>query len=77
MKSSGEILRQLRQLKGIKQDSVARALGISQPAYCKIEKCEKIDQLKFNSIATIMGYSDSEIQDLVSFFLEISPKHRF
>ncbi|MGN6163905.1 MAG: helix-turn-helix domain-containing protein [Flavisolibacter sp.] len=43
---SGETLRQLRTLKGVKQKTVAKALGISQPAYCKLEHSEQVNDEK-------------------------------
>lgn len=35
--TSGETLRFLRLLKGVKQETIAKKLGISQPAYSKLE----------------------------------------
>ncbi len=39
---NGNALRQLRILKGMKQETMAEKLGISQPAYCKREKVKSI-----------------------------------
>jgi transcriptional regulator with XRE-family HTH domain len=36
--NSGETLRLIRTLKGIKQNTIAKKIGISQPAYCKLEQ---------------------------------------
>ena len=45
-KLSGENLRLLRLTKGAKQCSIAKKLGISQPAYSKYEKRDCLDEEK-------------------------------
>lgn len=54
---SGETLRQLRTLKGVKQKTVAKALGISQPAYCKLEHSEQVNDEKLVQVLSVLGYT--------------------
>ena len=68
---TGETLRLLRMLKGLKQSTLAHQLGISQPAYSKIEKCNRINEVRWNNILTILNCTDSELENLKSI---ISPK---
>ena len=58
---TGKTLRLLRTLKGIKQASLARKLGISQQAYSKIEKC---NHLGTERLQTILIAMDCTMQDL-------------
>lgn len=62
---SGNTLRQLRQLKGIKQETVAKGLDISQPAYSAIEQSEYVDVEKFEQILSILGYTASEFKEII------------
>lgn len=59
---SGEILRRLRLIKGIKQKVVAQMLGISQQAYSKVEKQLKVDSERFKTIVLALGSSPKEIE---------------
>ncbi len=59
---TGGNLRKIRELKGIKQESVAKQLGITTNGYGKIERGESainIDRLE--QIATILGISALDI----------------
>lgn len=40
----GELLKLLRNLKGIKQNEAARKLGVRQQAVSKLEKCKSISK---------------------------------
>ena len=59
---TGGNLRKIRELKGIKQESVAKQLGITTNGYGKIERGESainIDRLE--QIATILGITAMDI----------------
>ncbi|HMJ48551.1 MAG TPA: helix-turn-helix transcriptional regulator [Ferruginibacter sp.] len=58
----GELLKLLRNLKGIKQNDAARKLGVKQQAISKLEKCKKINTLKFDKIITTFNFSKEEIE---------------
>lgn len=62
---SGETLRILRQLKGMKQEVVAQKLGISQPAYCKLEKSDCINNGKLLQIINVLDYSQDEFEKII------------
>ena len=58
----GDNLRKIREIKGIKQDAVAKQLGITTNGYGKIERGESainIDRLE--QIATILGITAMDI----------------
>jgi transcriptional regulator with XRE-family HTH domain len=58
----GDNLRKIREIKGIKQDAVAKQLGITTNGYGKIERGESainIDRLE--QIATILGITAIDI----------------
>jgi len=48
--TTGEIIRRLRLLKGIKQTDAATRLGMSQQAYSKIETYPSIAEIKARKI---------------------------
>jgi transcriptional regulator with XRE-family HTH domain len=62
---SGETLRVLRQIKGIKQQTIAKDLGISQPAYSQIERSNYIDCQRFEQILSHMGYSSEDFKEFI------------
>ena len=62
---SGETLRQLRNLKGIKQKTLAKELGVSQPAYCKLEQSEKINGERLPQLMKVLGYTIEEWEDAI------------
>lgn len=65
---SGETVRILRQIKGIKQETIAKELGISQPAYCRIENSNYVDCQKFEKILSILGYSKTEFKEIITHY---------
>lgn len=65
----GETLRVLRQIKGIKQQVIARELGISQPAYSQMERSSYIDCKKFEEIISILGFSTKDLKKLSENYL--------
>lgn len=58
----GELLRLLRNLKGIKQGDAASKLGVKQQAISKLEHCKKISAKKFDKIITAFDFSEEDIQ---------------
>jgi transcriptional regulator with XRE-family HTH domain len=58
---SGKFIRQVRQLKGLKQETVARRLGITQQAYSKIENANQIEKNTEKKILSAMQISEAEI----------------
>lgn len=60
----GEIIRKLRNLKGVKQSTLARGLGISQPAYSKIEKSACVKNEKLKQILVILKCSEDDLSSL-------------
>ena len=61
---TGEELRFLRTLRGLKRKTMAKRFNISQPAYCKIEKAKSISGEKPVKILSIPGYSLQELETL-------------
>jgi transcriptional regulator with XRE-family HTH domain len=47
----------IRELKGIKQETLAAALGVTQQSISKIEKSETVDEKKLSQIADALGVS--------------------
>ncbi len=67
---SGETLKHLRLLKDLSQKGIANKLGISQPAYSKIEKKKNINDKQLKRILLIM-HCDSRDIDLVEKFAPV------
>ena len=61
---SGETLRLIRIMKGIKQETMAFSLGISQPAYCKIEKRICIEGKKLDRILDALHTTKEDLDYL-------------
>lgn len=59
---TGETLRLLRLIKGLKQKTMADNLNMSQPAYSKMEKRKKINGAIEESIKKILCCTESEIE---------------
>lgn len=57
MKHRGRKIARYRNFKGIKQDSLAKQLEISQTEMSRIESQETIDELLFSQIAEALGVS--------------------
>jgi transcriptional regulator with XRE-family HTH domain len=64
---SGENLKRLRLLKDFSQKGVARKLGISQPAYSKIEKRRKVNEAQLEKILTIMHCDRTDLENIQKF----------
>lgn len=67
MHYSGELLRKVRFLKNMKQTGAAKLLGISQPAYCKLERTKAITEEKWRSIMEQLGIEESEWRQVAGF----------
>jgi transcriptional regulator with XRE-family HTH domain len=58
---TGETLKHLRLLKDLSQKGIAKKLGISQPAYSKLEKRKKVSPERLEKIMDILKCSSEEI----------------
>ncbi len=59
---TGEIIRLVRIWKKLKQKTVANKLGISQPAYSKLEKCKHINQQRLDKLLNILNCSERDLE---------------
>ena len=62
---SGNILQKLRMLKGINQKTISEKMGISQPAYCKLEKCKYIKGETLSKILIALNCKREELDKLL------------
>ena len=67
---TGETLRFIRNIKGIKQETLARQLGISQPAYCKLEKKERISKDRWEFILSKLNFQEGELEIILKLHLK-------
>lgn len=51
---TGETLRLLRVFKGMKRETIAKKLGISQPAYSKLESSSSINGEKLEQLLDVL-----------------------
>ncbi len=58
----GENIRAIRQLKGVKQEVLAKKLGIAQQNVSKMEKKEKVSQKKLEEAAKVLGVTVETIK---------------
>ena len=70
----GRNIERIRELKGIKQETVAHELGITQQAISKIEQSEEVDEEKLDKIAKALGVNKDAIksysEDTLIFHIE-------
>ncbi|WP_437371091.1 helix-turn-helix domain-containing protein [Maribacter litoralis] len=59
----GRKIGRIRELRGMKQETLAEELGISQQAVSKIEQSETIENDKLEKIATVLGVSKEGIEN--------------
>jgi len=59
----GHKIERIRELKGIKQESLATAIGVTQQAISKIEQSETVDDEKLKKIADALGVSIEAIKN--------------
>lgn len=64
---SGENLKHLRLLKNFSQKGIARILGISQPAYSKMEKRKKVNDAQLEKILKIMHCDLEDLENIQKF----------
>jgi transcriptional regulator with XRE-family HTH domain len=60
----GEKIRKIREMKGLKQENIANALGMSVSAYGNLERGDT--QLTFEKLEQIAGVLEVPLQDIVS-----------
>jgi transcriptional regulator with XRE-family HTH domain len=65
---SGVCLKRLRAFREIKQETVAKRLGISQQAYSKLENCEHIAHDRLNEILRAMGSTIKDLEKIVRLY---------
>lgn len=59
----GRKISRIRELRGMKQEALATALGISQQAVSSIENSENIEDIKLQEIATALGVTPEAIKN--------------
>ena len=59
----GRKISRIRELRGMKQETLAEELGISQQAVSNIENSEKVDDLKLAEIAKALGVTKEAIEN--------------
>jgi transcriptional regulator with XRE-family HTH domain len=60
----GQLIRLLRQLKGVKQAVVAKKMGITQQALSKMENCKKVQYGKIEAIVNLLGFSEADVESV-------------
>lgn len=58
----GRKISKLRELKGIKQETMAAELGISQQAVSKIEQSAEVEDVALDKIAKVLGLTPEAIK---------------
>ena len=59
----GRKISKIRELRGMKQDTLAFELGISQQTISKIEQCAEVEDSTLNKIAVVLGVSPEAIRN--------------
>jgi transcriptional regulator with XRE-family HTH domain len=59
----GRKISKIRELRGMKQESLAAELGISQQAISKIEQSVDVEDVALNKIATALGITSEAIRN--------------
>lgn len=59
----GRKISRIRELRGMKQETLAEELGISQQAVSNIEQSETIDDVKLEEIAKVLGVTKEGIKN--------------
>ncbi|MFH7016705.1 helix-turn-helix domain-containing protein [Flavobacterium sp. FlaQc-47] len=62
-KHIGRNISRIRELRGMKQESLAIAIGVSQQSVSNIEGSENVDDEKLNAIAEVLGVSAEAIKN--------------
>lgn len=66
--NSGICIKRLRVFKEIKQETIAKKLGISQQAYSKLENCEQISNERIVEILAAMGYTVIDLERIINLY---------
>ncbi len=67
--TTGETIKKFRQLKGIKQQTIARKLKISQQAYAKVEQQENVKEERLQRILQSINCSWNDWEHFIKFYL--------
>jgi transcriptional regulator with XRE-family HTH domain len=59
----GRKIERIRELRGMKQDTLATALGITQQAVSKMEASENVDDERLQKVATALGVTPDAIRN--------------
>ncbi|MBD0725370.1 transcriptional regulator [Flavobacterium sp. L1I52] len=62
-KHIGRNISRIRELRGMKQEALAQAIGISQQSVSNIEGSETVDEDKLKAIAEVLGVSTEAIKN--------------
>lgn len=62
-KHIGRNISRIRELRGMKQEALANAIGLSQQSVSNIEGSETVDDEKLNAIAEVLGVSAEAIKN--------------
>jgi transcriptional regulator with XRE-family HTH domain len=62
-KHIGRNISRIRELRGMKQEALANAIGVSQQSVSNIEGSETIDEEKLKAIAEVLGVSAEAIKN--------------
>lgn len=62
-KHIGRNISRIRELRGMKQEALAIAIGVSQQSVSNIEGSENVDDEKLNAIAEVLGVSADAIKN--------------
>jgi transcriptional regulator with XRE-family HTH domain len=62
-KHIGRNISRIRELRGMKQEALAIAIGVSQQSVSNIEGSEIVDEEKLKAIAEVLGVSAEEIKN--------------
>lgn len=62
-KHIGRNISRIRELRGMKQEALATAIGVSQQSVSNIEGSEIVDEEKLNAIAEVLGVSAEAIKN--------------
>jgi len=73
-KHIGRNISRIRELRGMKQEALAAAIGVSQQSVSNIEGSEIVDEEKLNAIAEVLGvtaeaiknYSDETVLNVIN-----------
>ncbi len=62
--ASGQFIRLLRQMRGIKQAVVAKKMGITQQALSKMENRKKIGYEKLETVISLLELSEEDVENV-------------